>query len=179
LVSLAEPGSPADSAGLTRGDVILKIDDADVRDGRDMARKVAAAAPGTAIAVTIFRGGERRTVKVTLRELEDEPQPASPKPVEKPQAAIAALGLSVTVCDSLQEGETGLSVLEIKPDGLAADSGLVQGDILLTANGMALRAASDVERALLDAKRAGKKYALAFIRRGGNELFVALSTEGM
>lgn len=179
LISLAEPGSPADTAGLTRGDVIVKINEAEIRDSRDMARKVAATAPGTTAEITIVRGGVRQVVKAKLGELAEETKLKATPVSLKPQSEIASLGISVTPSEKLPNGETGLTVLDIKPDGRAADAGLVAGDILIAANGAQLSSVSDIEKALSAARRAGKKYALAFVRRGSTEVFVALSTEGL
>ena len=43
LVSVPTPDSPAEAAGIRRGDVIVKIAGEDVKDSRDLARKIAAA----------------------------------------------------------------------------------------------------------------------------------------
>src|SRR5208337_700738 len=53
LVSVPTPGGPAEAAGIRRGDVIVNIADEDVKDSRDLARKIAAAAPGMPVTIAI------------------------------------------------------------------------------------------------------------------------------
>ena len=48
LIAEPQPDSPASKAGIKAGDVIVSIDGTPVKDARDLARKVAAMAPGSA-----------------------------------------------------------------------------------------------------------------------------------
>jgi S1-C subfamily serine protease len=50
------------------GDVIVAIDGRDVEDMADVSRAVSSRAVGDALAVTVVRGGARRTVRVTLAD---------------------------------------------------------------------------------------------------------------
>ena len=71
----------------------------------------------------------------------------------------------------------GLAIVSVRPDGRAADAGLVRGDILLTANGADLLDPDALEKALRTAKAAGKKHAIALVQRSGTQVYVALSTD--
>jgi S1-C subfamily serine protease len=74
-------GSPADGAGLvgasghatvagasfpTGGDVITKLDGVSVRSADDFVARISALKPGREITLTLVRGGQTRTVTVTL-----------------------------------------------------------------------------------------------------------------
>jgi serine protease Do len=74
-------------------------------------------------------------------------------------------------------GPGGLAIVSVKPDGGAADAGLVRGDILLSANGADLLNPDVLEKALRKAKAAGKKHTLALVQRGGAQVYVALPTD--
>ncbi len=176
LVSIPAPGGPADEAGIRRGDVILKINDGDVKDSRDLARRIAAIPPASTVRLTVFRDEKREIIETKLAELQDERTPASDKgPL--PQAEIGILGVSVTAAMQGPDSPGGLAIVSIKPDGRAADAGLVQGDILLTANGADCLSPDALEQALRAAKAAGKKHALALVQRGGTQVYVALPTD--
>ena len=176
LVSVPLPGGPADEAGIRRGDVILKIDDGDVKDGRDMARKIAETAPSTRVKLTVFRDDKPKVVEVKVAEFQDDENGmASGKGL--PQAEIGALGLSVAPAMEGPDGAGGLAIVSVRPDGIAADAGLVKGDILLAANGANVLNPDALEKALRSAKAAGKKHALAFVQRGGTQVYVALPTD--
>ena len=174
LVSVPAPGGPADKAGVRRGDVILKINDGDVKDGRDMARRIAAIAPSTRVKLTVFRDDKPKIVEVKVAELQDD-ENATGRGL--PQAEIGALGLSVSPAMEGPDSPGGLAIVSVRPDGGAADAGLVRGDILLTANGANLLSPDALEKALHTAKAAGKKHAIALVQRSGTQVYVALSTD--
>jgi S1-C subfamily serine protease len=65
---------PAARAGLRAGDTIVEIADQPVRDPDDVSAVVNARRPGDEVRVVVERGGERRTLTVTLGE---QPEQAS------------------------------------------------------------------------------------------------------
>ena len=66
LVVTAEAGTPAARAGLKSGDVILSVNDAAVKDPRDLARKIGLLKPGAPVALKIRRDGRESTLTVEL-----------------------------------------------------------------------------------------------------------------
>jgi serine protease Do len=66
LIGQVTRGGPAMRAGLRPGDVIVAVDGKAVETPRDVTRPVAAAAPGTTVAVTVWRDGADRTLSVTV-----------------------------------------------------------------------------------------------------------------
>jgi aminopeptidase YwaD len=59
-------GSPADTAGIRAGDVIVGLGTHDVADLQGMTDALRAHKPGDVVDVQVLRGGERVTLKVTL-----------------------------------------------------------------------------------------------------------------
>ncbi len=59
-------GSPADKAGIKKGDIIVKINDVEVGTRGGVASLIAEYAPGDTVGLTINRGGQVEVVKVTL-----------------------------------------------------------------------------------------------------------------
>jgi putative serine protease PepD len=66
LVASVIPGGPADRAGLRAGDRIVAIGGAKVTRSTDVSGLVTAHEPGDKLAVRISRGGDERTLSVTL-----------------------------------------------------------------------------------------------------------------
>lgn len=60
LVAAAEKDGPAAKAGIKRGDTIVSVNGEDVKDARDLSRKIAKFAPGTKTSITVFRDGKER-----------------------------------------------------------------------------------------------------------------------
>jgi serine protease Do len=177
LVAIPAPGGPAEEAGIRRGDVILKIADAEIKDSHDLARKISELAPNSLAPIVLFRDNKRQTVQVKLAEMQDESKAPAPGNGSLPQSEIGALGLSVAPAMEGPDQRGGLAVVEIKPDGRGAEVGLVRGDILLTAYGADLFSPDGLEAALRSAKAAGKKHALALVQRGPAQVYVALPTD--
>ena len=66
LVGQIVPGGPADKAGLRQGDRVLQIGGQPVRSPDDLSAAVNDRKPGEQVQVQVERGGQRRTLTVTL-----------------------------------------------------------------------------------------------------------------
>jgi len=60
------PGGPADEAGLQPGDVITRIDGEAVDGSAELIVAIRAHQPGDTVTLTVERGGDRQSVRVTL-----------------------------------------------------------------------------------------------------------------
>src|SRR4051794_24118180 len=74
MVDEPQNGSPAAKAGVLSGDVVTALNGTPVNDSRDLARKVAALAPGSSVELDIFRNGNSKTLTITLGELPNQRQ---------------------------------------------------------------------------------------------------------
>ena len=59
-------GTPADRSGLKKGDIVTEVDGERVTDGISLIVAIRAHQPGETVEFTLTRGGEERTLKVTL-----------------------------------------------------------------------------------------------------------------
>ncbi len=180
LVSRVEPDTPAAGAGIRPGDVIVGFDGTPVEGPRDLAKKVARAGPGHVARIEIIREGERRTLEVKLGELPAEVA-AAQEPVQERTAGTAELGMRVAVLDQelrqrfeIPEGVEGLVILEVDPDGPAAEKGLQPGDVIADAGGRPVRSVADLRAAVRAAEKAGRRAVLLRVFRGEQPRFVAL-----
>ncbi|MBL9194519.1 MAG: Do family serine endopeptidase [Opitutaceae bacterium] len=71
LINNVTPDSPADKAGLKRGDAILAINDRPITSLQDLRLFVSQLAPGTEVKVRTFREGKERVLEVKLASLAD------------------------------------------------------------------------------------------------------------
>lgn len=71
LIIEVVPGTPAESAGLEVGDLIVSIDGSTVGQMTELAAKVRIASPGTEVSIEVVRDGETVTVLVVLGTLGD------------------------------------------------------------------------------------------------------------
>ncbi len=61
-----EPGSGAEDAGLRPGDVVIAVGDRPVTTSTELTAAVRSQSPGDTVTLTVRRGGDTRTVEVTL-----------------------------------------------------------------------------------------------------------------
>ncbi|MBC7223091.1 MAG: PDZ domain-containing protein [Anaerolineae bacterium] len=73
LVRYVEPGSPADEAGLQVGDIILALEDQTVDAENPLDEVLHRFRPGDRVEMTIFREGQRQTIRVKLGSRPDAP----------------------------------------------------------------------------------------------------------
>ena len=94
LVSQVTKDSPAETAGLKPGDVIVRMDCKEVHDTRQLRNLVADIAPGTSVKISVIRDGKERIFSATIGKMPAETA-AAPKPPGEPANQLSKLGLSV------------------------------------------------------------------------------------
>ena len=172
LVADPQADSPAIKAGIKSGDAILAVDGKPVDGPREVARAIAAKAPGTTVDLTVFRGGKEEQVPVTLGALPSEQNRASLE--QDGKSDLAQFGLAVAPAASVGLDEKGLAVVEVDPNGAAAAKGLKVGDIILSVGGNAVGTSQDVKAGVDAAKQEGRKAVLMQVKSGDQLRFVAL-----
>jgi serine protease Do len=68
FVDFVEPGSPADKAGMKKGDVVVEFNGEPVAGQSDMFFKVAKVNPGTAVTLKALRNKSEKAIKLDLAE---------------------------------------------------------------------------------------------------------------
>jgi len=166
LVDDVEKGGPADKAGFTTGDVVVRAGNTDILHARDLTRAVARQAPGSKVDLVVRRGDKTVSLPVTLGKLEDEKSESRAKSSDTSPESSGGLGLAVADAPG-----GGALVRRVAPDGLAAGS-LEPGDIIIEVNKQPVQSASD----LIGKTRAaaGSKPLLLRVKREGVTRYVAL-----
>ena len=176
LVSDVLPDSAASKAGIEIGDVILEFNGTEIVQSSDLPPVVGATAPGTKARVLVLRGGERKTLTVTLDELPSE-QTASAGP-SGPPGSGGALGLVVeTPSDEIREQlglKSGEGVVVKEVIGAAARrAGLRPGDVILRVGRQSIASHRQFAEAVKDAKPGDT--VMLLVRRGDQNQFIAVS----
>ena len=166
------PDGPAAQGGLARGDILIRIDAADVGDRDALRRAFQAMVPGKTAAITVLRDGHSRTAPVVLGAAPPpawkvwEIPPAAPAPPSSDVARaleLAALG-AVSADRALGVGfeevpaelrthlggsaDAGVLVTRVVANGPSAGR-LRTGDLLVEADGTPMAAVSDLDGLVL------------------------------
>ena len=181
LVNSVLEGQPAALAGIREGDVIIKIDDQSIEDTEQLLRVVALLSPGSKAAVTVIRDGKEERLSLTVAE-RDLNQASGKDDTKGGGAQDATLGLQVRPIspeDVRRYGlnsNAGLLIVSVKPDSLAARTGLQPGDVILAVNRHPVATEKDLAAKIKEsAKQRGA--ALLQISRQGNVFFRAVELE--
>jgi serine protease Do len=189
LVAGVDEKGPAKPAGLEVGDVIVRFDNRDVKDSRDLPRIVANTPVGKTVDVVVIRKGQEMNRQVTLGRLEDgeRQQQAALKqpPTESPSVTHQALGLTLSsVTDelrrrySIKDSVKGVVVTRVDPNSVAADKRIQPGDVVVEVGQEPVSSPTDVTRRIEALKRDGRKSALLLVANAQGEVrFVAVSIE--
>lgn len=131
-IASVEKDSPAASAGLQSGDVIVSVGDLEIRRALDFQRAVLDRAAGQELALAVRRGEKLLTVNLRLAEAAPSVAPVVGG------AAWEVLGLQlkpISTEEFRQQFQTGyrggLLVAAVRPDGPAAAQGILRGDVLV------------------------------------------------
>jgi serine protease Do len=178
LVSDVAEGSPAEQAGVQRGDIITEFNGEEITEVPQLRNLVAAVMPGQKVQLGIQRSGRKQTLQVTLAELPQTGQ-ASAAPTEQGGAPNPAR-LGITVQDLTPElsqqlgvqGGQGAVVAQVQPGSAAEEAGLQRGDIIEEVNRMKVDSAQDLVN-IVQSLKSGETAALV-VRRGDNTHFVAI-----
>ncbi|MGL6071261.1 DegQ family serine endoprotease [Craterilacuibacter sp.] len=175
LVVRVEPDGAAAKAGVQLGDIITKLNDKVVDSSRDLPMLVGAMQPGTEVKLTLWRKGKEVVVTARLAELLAEQGEAPAANGESQPYSFDKIGLTVTELNAEQAKALGVKggLLVQRAQGIAARSGLMNGDVIIGINQNEVASVKGFERELNSAR--GNVALL--VRRMDNTLFIPLKIE--
>jgi serine protease Do len=151
LIENVVPGGPADNAGIKRGDVVLQINDMEIRNFIDLPRITAEHIPETTSTLTVNRDGKEIAIEVVLGEF-PESDSFFP-PAESIDEQYLGMEVQTITPDLVQqfdlpENEAGVIVLSIQPGSSADEAKIRPGDILSEINQIEIRTLEDYHQVL-------------------------------
>jgi|UniRef100_A0A7V3YGK1 serine protease Do len=174
LVADISKGSPAEKAGLRRGDIILKVDGKEIPTVSSLQQEIRSRRPGERVRLEVWRDGKSIVLEATLEELKESA-------AETPEVQQVDLGFEVAeITDDLVERYSlrttrGVVIVSVRTGGPADEAGLRPGDVILEVNRTEITSLADWEEAL--ARITPGDTVLLLIDRGGRTYFVPLKAE--
>ncbi len=183
--------SPAEKAGLKKGDVIVNFGDKTIADADELMKAVRESTPGSKVKLTTLRDGKKSSVDVELAEgkagdkekrvitrtMRVPNAPRSPMPPTPPMiwhGKSGSYGLSLNTLNKqlaeyfgAPEGK-GVLVEKVDEDSDAAKAGFKAGDVILRAGQKTIATVSDF-RSVLGAFDPGEKIPVSILRKGSKQ----------
>ena len=182
LLSTVNPGGPADKAGLQPGDVIVEFNGRPVTDNESLVTMVVATKPGSTVPVTVFRNKQRRTLNVTVGELDlDAEQGRQLSRRDSPDEPTATgFGMEVGPITpelsrelELPRNRGGAVILSVERNSPAFQAGLRENDVIVEVNQQPVANVSQVQRELQRAAAGQPVFLLVW--RDGQSVFVTMT----
>ena len=164
LISDVMSGSPAEQAGLQTGDVIIEFNGKEVNDPADLKNMVANISPGKTAPVKYIRGGETKTVQVTMRELPDKVQLSAKADNHLKGVTVQSITPEIRAALKIPARVNGVVVSDVAEESPASEV-LTKGDIIIEINKKRISGIKDYE-AVVSKIKAEQKILLLVLRNG-------------
>jgi serine protease Do len=174
IVQLAEDG-PADKSGLETGDVIVTFDGNDIPTSSELPHVVGLVTPDSDVVVEIVRDKKRKTIKVKVGGLDaDDGYTLTAGGIGAGQGGRLGLVVETASSEVLERWgiNGGVIVLEVTAGSVAADAGIVAGDVITLIGSSPVKSADAYDEAVADLAE-GSSVPMRLIRRG-SPLFIGL-----
>ncbi len=162
LIDSVAPGSPAEKAGIKRGDIILGLNGETITGSGDLTAQIANMSPGTTVRLKVFRDGKTSDVGVTLApgsayaglstELQSSNEGGGSQPPENGGKALQGVQVQNLTPDIAQQlnlpmGTKGVVVVNVDQSSPAAQK-LGRGDVIQEVNRKPVNNMTDFRNAL-------------------------------
>jgi serine protease Do len=172
LISSIVANSPADKAGLQRGDVIVAFNGKAVLYSNDLPKLVAVVPIGNKVTLDVMRKGKKIQLEATTEELSEE-KPSIEKQTEGLQLGLV---LQVVTPELAQRyglsSASGLLAVQVGEGSPAAEAGLAGGDIIVEADEQIVSDEAAFNR--ITAKHTQGGTLLLLVDRGGSTIYITL-----
>ncbi len=167
LVTDVVKGSPADSAGLKRGDLIVEYNGNPVNNTTELRNMVAQTRPGKIVELKVIRDGREITMTVTIGELPEKLAEAGTPAHENILKGVYVQNLTPQIREelSIPSDVQGVVVTNVDEDSPAYGI-LRRGDVITEVNRREIKDTKDFENALSRTKP-DESVLLLVYRHGG------------
>ncbi len=180
LVSDVLEGSPAEKAGIERGDVIIEINGKPVESATQLKNMVAQLTIGNKVNLTVVRDKKEKRLTVLIGEQPKEI--ASSGTDEEGEGSKAMAGIEVHNLTpeiarrfGFSRDKKGVVVTQVEPESRADIAGIQPGDLIIEINRAPVQNTEDYERIVSRLKKG--ESVLLLVNRQGRTLFITITPE--
>jgi len=176
LVAGVQPDSPAEKAGLRQADIIRRLGGRPIESVSAFRNDVSGHKPGSKMELTITREGKTFDLTVEAGELPGDEESAISGSEIYEQLGFTVGAMTAEMAERFgYELDEGVIVMQVEPDGPAAQFGIRPGTLITSVNRQLVTSVADFKKALTSSDSTGM--VLLRVREGQFSRFVAMSIE--
>jgi serine protease Do len=187
VITSVNPNEPADKAGIEPGDVVVEFNGKPVKDSDSLVAMVVNTKPGTSVPVIVFRNNQRKSLSVTVGELDLDAEQSrtarrggGPERPDENRSTTTGFGMTLDPITpdlarrlDLPPNTGGAIVSDIDRNSPAANGGVVPGDVILEVNRQKVANMSQVTRELQKVQLGQPAFMLVW--RDGTNVFITMT----
>ena len=141
FVQSVEEGGPAEKAGIQKGDTIVSVNGAAVKQTRPLLDAVSAMPPDKKVEIDVLRDGKRKSLTVTLGERpsangqDDDGEGEDATPASQLGFEVQDLNARLRRNFEVPTDVEGIVVTDVEGGSVAEEAGLSVGDLVTEVNG--------------------------------------------
>ncbi len=170
LIASVMPESPAEAGGLKVGDIILKLNDKDIKKSSDLPPLVGTLSAGTDVELEVLRKDKHKELTVTIGELEEDHPKISGKSGKAVNKGLTVRNLSDAQQDEMNM-DHGVVVVAVKRGSEADKAGFRVGDVIVNINNKRIEDVKSFKKAI---KSLDDKTAAILVVRDKRSVFIPL-----
>lgn len=180
LITEIFENSPAEKAGLKRGDIILKVNKKNVSDVETLRNIISQSKVGSTIVLTLLRDKKKIELEAIVAELKQDTvvsESLRQKENDIEENALAGFSVMDLTGDiakqlGLPRDEDGVVIVSVEHDSAADEAGLRKGDLIQEINKTKVNNLKDFNKAVSHIREGDT--ILLFIIRGENKFYITL-----
>lgn len=165
LIMSVQEGSPADKAGLKRGDLIIKVNDKIIDSATNLKNFIGALEPHSQINISYERVNKIDNVRVKLADLDGNSSSISAGNASVFGLEVANLTDNIRKKFQISQNAKGVVVTKVEDNSQAKNVGFMKGDLIVQVNQRAIEKVSDLKAELTNTQKIGKR-SMVWIMRG-------------
>ncbi|MET0389896.1 MAG: Do family serine endopeptidase [Polyangiales bacterium] len=182
LIAGVDPAGPASKAGVRAGDIIERLDQESISEGRDLLNAVLQRPVGTNVTLAIRRDGKAQSIQLKTAERpmdlragrgdEGDDEGAEATESAPKELGMALQSLSPSIANQLGYKGTGkVLITNVRPGSPAQKADLEPGDVIVEADRQAVSSPTEVANAARDGN------VLLRVERGQRSFYAVLSKD--
>jgi serine protease Do len=176
LVSDVLEQSPAEKAGIKRGDIVVSFNGKRIKEMDMLPKLVGSTEIGKEAKVGIIRDGKEIEVSIVVDELKDESLQASRKMDVEKDFGLVVQNITAEIAKHLGlKDKSGVIITDVQPGSPAQDADLRSGDVIKEIDRRAIRNIVEFKDAMKKAKV--KEGVVILVKRESSTFFTVLREE--